>query len=99
MLVEIKGRYGSDVIMFDDVAKKLFRMMGLSGNLEGALQTEDLSAALASLENALSNHEDPPADDDADGDAPVSIRTRAIPLIDLLKRNMADGGYVMWQGQ
>jgi hypothetical protein len=99
MLVEIKGEYGSDIVMFDDIAQKLFKMMGLSGNLEGALQTEDLAQALAKLESALSNHVETPNDDDSDGDAPVGLRTRALPLMDLMQRNITDGGYLMWQGQ
>ncbi len=98
MLIEIKGEHGVDVVMFGDVAKKLFRMMDLSGNLEGALQAEDLPAALTRLEDALSQLQEPPHNDD-DGDAPVSLRTRALPLIELMKKNIAAGGYVMWQTQ
>lgn len=84
--------------MFGDVAKQLFKMMNLSGNLEGALKSEDLPKALASLENALSNHIDPPSQDDGE-DAPVGMKTRALPLIELIKKNIDAGGYIMWQEQ
>lgn len=98
MLVEIKGKHGSDVVMFGDVAKQLFKMMDLSGNLEGALKSEDLPAALTSLEAALSNHVDPPQQEDGD-DTHIGMKTRALPLIELIRKNIDAGGYIMWQKQ
>lgn len=100
MLVEITGEHSGSVIMFGDVATRLFRMMGLSGNTEGAIQSADLPAALERLEAALAQQtNDSPAAADDDGDRPVSMATRAVPLIKLLQENIAAGGYVMWREQ
>ena len=38
-------------------------------------------------------------DGDEDGELPVSLSTRAKPLIDLLESGIEKGGYVMWKEQ
>ncbi|MEM9604241.1 MAG: DUF1840 family protein, partial [Pseudomonadota bacterium] len=80
---------------------QLLEMMGTSGRDQGALRAEDLPAALDRLKAALSqrpdsDETDPDADEDDEADA-VSINRRAVPVLDLLERCVASGGYFMWQ--
>jgi len=76
--------------MFGDVAEKLLKMMGQSGNVPGALLAEDVQPALSALRDALgqAEEEEPPqplGDDNDASAAHVAIHVRAKPLIDLLR--------------
>ena len=100
MLIEFSSESTGNVIMFGKVATQLLKMMGQSGNSEGAIRESDvpqalekLKAALDSLPTAESNQEDD------DNDNEVSLQTRAVPLIDLLEESAASGSYVMWKPQ
>ena len=101
MLIRFKGENTGSFIMFGDIAKQLLRMMGTSGNDEGALREEDVPAALARLEAAIEPYQGATAAEDEeqadDGAAGVGLATRAVPLLDLLREAKQKGGYVMWQ--
>jgi hypothetical protein len=65
------------------------------------LLAADIPAAVARLEQALAAGAQLPArqpepEDEREGAAPVSLRLRAFPLIDLLKRAAAKQADVMW---
>jgi hypothetical protein len=84
-----------------DIAVQLLRAMGHSGTVPGAMLPADLPAALARLK-AMVDKSPPnpgatskPGDDD--GEAPVSLRQRAFPLIDLLGRAAGKGKEVLWK--
>lgn len=103
MLITFTTPVHADITMFGDVAKALIRMMGHSGSVPGALLADDVPAALAQLKAAVdANPEAPlnPKDDEDDGDEArtqsVSLRHRALPLIDLLEAAARDKKNVMW---
>ena len=102
MLIEIQGEHTGSITMFGDVAIKLLKMMGQSGNPEGAVRAEEVSDALTTLQAALEKFEEPePAahteNEDEEDDSRISLATRARPLIDLLQSNADQHGYVMWK--
>ncbi len=100
MLIEISGEHTGSVVMFGSVATQLLKMMGQSGNNEGAIREPDVPQALSKLKEALAAV--PVADkkpQDEEDDNEVSINTRAKPLIDLLENSITEGGYVMWKPQ
>ncbi len=92
--------------MMGHVALPLLRMMGGSGNTEGAVSGELLDEALQKLEAALEQAA-PAANELADGteddkdeeekQPKVGMSTRALPLLEMLRRAKAADGYVMWQ--
>jgi len=102
MLITFTTPVHADIIMFGDVGKALIRMMGHSGTVPGALLAADIPTALARLKAAVdANPEAPlnPERDDADEDAraqSVSLRHRALPLIDLLEAAAREEKNVMW---
>ena len=96
MLIEIQGEHTGSITMFGDVATRLLKMMGQSGQSEGAIRAEDVGEALGSLETALARLEEPESEDE-DGNARVSLQTRAKPLLDLLRSSQQQQGYVMWK--
>jgi len=61
----------------------------------------DVEAARDALQTEL-KHVEPDAgsgsaDDDEDGEAPVSLSTRAVPLLELLQSAIENGDNVMWE--
>ncbi len=102
MLVTFKTPVHADITMFGDVAKALIRMMGHSGSIPGAILGEDVPTALERLKSAVtSNPEAPlnPEQDEQDEDAraqSVSLKNRALPLIDLLEAAAREEKNVMW---
>ncbi len=101
MLIEIQGERTGSIVMFGNVASTLLKMMGQSGQPEGAIREEDVPDALAHLNQALESVPDDTNDDknaDADDDS-VRIKTRAVPLIKLLEECVEKGGYLMWKPQ
>lgn len=101
MLIEIQGERTGSIVMFGNVASTLLKMMGQSGQQEGALREEDVPAALNNLNKALQAVPDEANDDksaDTDDDS-VGIKTRAVPLIKILEECVEKGGYLMWKPQ
>ena len=88
MLVTFKTPAYADIIMFGDVAKQLLKMMGHSGTMPSAMVAAEVPAALDRLKRAVeaervSEDQKPPEGVEA-GDQSVSLKYRALPLIELL---------------
>jgi hypothetical protein len=98
MLVTFTCSAYADITMFGDVAKRLIKMMGLSGDIPGALTPEDIPQALSRLESSLAKIDEPAiTPEDAEGEPVVTLHHRAQPLIDLLKAAERDDVDVMWR--
>ena len=87
--------------MFGDIALRLLRLMGQSGDVPGALRAEDVRPARERLEAGLAELEEPPeqAEEDENGEPVVSLRNRAFPLIELLRAAEKAKVYVMWDNK
>jgi hypothetical protein len=99
MLVTFSCPAYANITMFGDVAVRLLRLMGYSGTVPGALLAEDVEAALQRLEAgvAASEEEVPSrAAEEDEGEPRVSLRTRALPLIELLRAAAKEKVDVMW---
>ncbi|MES3007941.1 MAG: DUF1840 domain-containing protein [Pseudomonadota bacterium] len=105
MIIKFKSDKAGEFIMMGHVALPLLRMMGGSGNTEGAVSGELLDEALQKLETALQRAAAPPASDsdsteereEEDRQPKVGVSTRALPLLEMLRKAKAADGYVMWQ--
>jgi hypothetical protein len=100
MLVKFDSKVGA-LTMFGDVAVQLLKLMGHSGTIPSAILAPDIPAALERLRHALEQGASPPPaaadeEDQREGRAPVSLKQRAYPLIDLLERAAKSGADVMW---
>jgi hypothetical protein len=93
MLVKFDSKVGS-FIMFGDVAVPLLKLMGMSGDLPGAVLAADIPAALAKLKGGATSADPHGATSDDGGN--VTLRKRAVPLIDLLERSAAKKADVTW---
>lgn len=103
MLVAFKSDAFADIIMFGDVAQQLLKMMGHSGTVPSAIRAEDVPAALERLKRSLGGEKtssDPQAGTGAAGrgenEHNVSLRDRALPLIELLTAAAKKHRDVMW---
>jgi hypothetical protein len=98
MLIKFDSKVGA-LTMFGDVAQQLLKLMGHSGTVPSAILAPDIPAAVERLERALAAGVQSPAAGSVETDeeaAPVSLRQRAFPLLELLKRAAAKQADVMW---
>lgn len=100
MLINFYSKVGG-FTMFGDIAVKLLQMTGHSGAVPGAIRAEDLTGAVGRLSAAIEKAGSAPADEEAEqgeeGRPPVTLRQRAFPLIDLMKRSAAEDCDVLWK--
>ncbi len=99
MLVTFKTEAYANITMFGDVGTKMLKMMGFGGPVPGAINAEDLPAALENLESALSampEQVQPAGDADEDQSA-VSLHARALPLIELLRAAIVAETHLRWE--
>lgn len=101
MLVTFSCPVYADITMFGDVAIHLLKMMGHSGTVPSALLAADVPVALERLQTAVAIEGDSPASprdssQDEDEEPAVSLRHRAMPLIELLKAAAKAECNVMW---
>lgn len=100
MLIKFKSEQSGDFVMMSDVALPLLKLMGASGNTEGAVSDKALHSALRQLETGLQQQEKnqvEPEDDDEEQEPALALSTRAAPLLEMLRKAAAEDGYVMWQ--
>ena len=101
MLVTFSTKSYSNIMMFDDIATRLLHMMGNSATIPGAIVADDVPEALQKLKGALNIQEGRPqvAPDTGDEESEhiVSLRHRALPLVELLENAASKGNDVMWK--
>lgn len=101
MLVTFSTPVHANITMFGDVALHLLKLMGHSATVPGALLADDIPGALKRLEAAVEANGESPLpqkqlQEEEDGESPVSLAQRALPLIDLLRAAAKSGRNVMW---
>ena len=106
MIVKFSTRAGA-LTMHGDAAVALLKAMGHSGTVPSAILAADLPAALAQLRKALDAQAQaplppPPAegvedDDEREHEPPVTLRMRALPLVDMIETAIARGSDLMWE--
>ncbi|MBN9133240.1 MAG: DUF1840 domain-containing protein [Nitrosospira multiformis] len=102
MLVTFKTSAHADIIMFGDIAKQLLKMMGHSGTVPSAMVADEVPAALDRLRHAVevgrADEVQKPQDnaEQAGDQQSVSLRYRALPLIELLSAAARKHSDVMW---
>ena len=100
MLVTFKTSAWSDITMFGSAATAILKMMGQSGNVPGALLAADIPDALQRLKRELEQQakEEAGVDNIEDEeDRPVSLHTRATPLIELFEAAASNNENVLWE--
>ncbi len=98
MLVTFTTDAYADITMFGDVALSMLKMMGHSATVPGAILAAEVPVALNQLKAAIDAEASPPSQEDKDADEPmVSMRHRALPLMNLLAAAAKAESNVMWK--
>jgi len=85
--------------MFGDIAKLMLKKIGHSGTIPGAIQAEDVPAALNSLTSAFEVDKNVSARTGKNvwDDQSVSLQNRALPLIELFRAASEQHCNVRWE--
>lgn len=102
MLYRFKSRASADLIMLEPHGRHLLAIIGKAPDSKGIILVTQISAALTAIDAAILavETERPSQDDTVHGkQAPtdtVSLRQRAQPLREMLKRSAEAGKDVIW---
>jgi hypothetical protein len=103
MLYKFKSKAAADLIMLGEQGDELLRMVGREPSAQGIFEVTALPAVIAALEAAVARSEQAPAaaadkgeDDGHAGARAVSLRQRAWPLRELLRRAHEAQQVVVW---
>lgn len=107
MIYRFQCKASGDVIMSGATGERVLRALGLAPAVRGILEPVAMPAAIRAVESAIEHddadrarrgasehdHDDTaPASDDPD----VSLRRRAWPLVEMLRRAHEEGVPVVW---
>jgi len=106
MLLIFHSKAAADVLMLSHHAAALLQVAGKIADQNvperGVFTRAQLPAAIAALERATAQKDAPKEEADPDEpmpamDQPVSLRVRAYPLLDMLRRAQKKGVDVLWE--
>ena len=106
MLYKFKSKNAADVIMLEPNGRQVLQIIGKQSGASGIILPGEMTAAITALEAAIQQDEAArrAAADEAkskgdDKEAPgesISLRQRATPFIELLRRGARDGTEIVW---
>jgi uncharacterized protein DUF1840 len=106
MLYKFKSKAAGDLIMLEPNGRRVLEIIGKDPGPKGIILPEDMPAATAALEAAIARDEaeQKAAVDEAKakGEVPprpdggVSLRQRAVPFLDMLRRCSQAGKEIVW---
>lgn len=105
MLFKFKSKVTGDLIMLEPNGKRVLEIMGKDASAKGIITPEQMPAAIAALEQAVQTEEAErkAAVDKASAEGKpvpqfeaVSLRQRAVPFVDMLKRCSREGKEIVW---
>jgi hypothetical protein len=106
VIYKFKSKAAGDVIMLGPTGDRLLRAMGREPAAKGIIEVDAMPEAIAALERAVDDEEaafeQARRDAQAKGEpAPqreggVSLRQRAWPLVEMMRRSHAAGHEIVW---
>lgn len=94
MIYKFKSKAAGDVIMLAGNGDQLLRALGREPATQGIIEPAHMPAAIAALQAAIAADEQPPENDDKP--APVGLRQRFWPMVEMLRRAQAAAEPVVW---
>ena len=99
MLYKFKSKAAGDVIMTQPVGDRMLSLIGKSPSPKGIIEVDQMAAAMSALESAVAAESPKPATDG--DDAPpkadtVSLRQRVWPMVEMMKRALAEKQPIVW---
>jgi hypothetical protein len=105
MIYKFKSKAAGDVIMMGPSGDQVLRILGKEPGPKGIIEPGAMPAAVAALEQAIQADDDARRQAEADAAAEgrtlppreaVTLRQRAWPLVEMMKRAHADGKEIVW---
>jgi hypothetical protein len=105
MLYKFKSKAAGDLIMLEPNGRRVLEIIGKDAGPKGIVLPEEMPGAISALESAIAREEadQKTAVEDAKAQgkvAPrfdaVSLRQRALPFMDMLKRASQAGKEIVW---
>ena len=101
MLYKFRSKAAGDLIMLGPTGDQLLRIIGKDPAHKGIIAPPAMPQAIAALEKAVADDEAERAQAEREGAPPrreghVSLRQRAWPLVEMLKRAQAADKEIVW---
>lgn len=105
MLYKFKSKAAGDLIMLEPNGRRVLEIIGKDPGPKGIILPEEMAAAAQALEQAIEREEAQQqaaiAEAKAKGEVPprfdqVSLRQRAVPFLDMLRRCGSAGKEIVW---
>ena len=105
MLYKFKSKAAGDLIMLEPNGRRVLQIIGKDPGPQGIVLPEEMPGALARLEQAITEeeaeHQAAIDEAKAKGEVPpkfdaVSLRQRAVPFMDMLRRCSKEGKEIVW---
>lgn len=100
MIYKFKSKAAGDVIMMGPNGDQILRILGREPAPKGIFEPADLAGAIAAIEAAIAAEEASATDEDDDdakkGPRAISLRQRAWPLVEMMKRAQAANEPIVW---
>jgi hypothetical protein len=105
MLYKFKSKAAGDLIMLEPNGRRVLEIIGKDTGPQGIILPDEMPGAITALEAAIAKEEaDQQAMADeakAKGETPprsdvVSLRQRAVPFLDMLRRCQTAGKEIVW---
>jgi hypothetical protein len=105
MLYKFKSKVTGDLILLEPNGRRVLQIIGKDPGPQGIIEPAQMAGAIAALERAIASEEaeQQAAHDEARvrGETPpsfegVSLRQRAVPFIDMLRRCEQAGKEIVW---
>ena len=102
MLYKFKSKAAGDLIMLEPNGRQVLQLIGKDPAPKGIIQPPEMGAAVAALERAIAEEEAAAEEARAQGQAVprggegVSLRQRAVPFIDMLRRCEKASQDIVW---
>jgi hypothetical protein len=105
MLYKFKSKAAGDLIMLEANGRRVLQIIGKDPGPKGIILPEEMPGALTRLEKAITQeeaeHQAAIDEAKAKGEVPpkfdaVSLRQRAVPFMDMLRRCSKEGKEIVW---
>lgn len=105
MSYRFHSKAASDVLMLEPAGSKVLNVIGLPPAPRGLIAVDFMPAAILALETAIRREQLMQADQhvtdedagDEQADQNVSLRQRAWPLLDMMRRASTAGEVIVWE--
>ena len=105
MIYKFKSKAAGDVIMMGPAGDDVLRIIGESPAPQGIIEVAAMSGAIGAIEQAITADEAARAQAEKEAAAEggrlaprdgVTLRQRAWPLVDMMKRSIAENADIVW---